>query len=226
MITPGPVIGYIYPDYITSASLGYASVIFLTANKQVLIAGTNSDFQLCSNSTNGALIQHTPTPIKDYNNVLVNQTVKSVHGANTASLILTNDGKLFACGRVNENGSIKTYLVPAPFVDYFSQLNGRNITTLSAHYNFIVMVTSDGQLFSYGSNSKGVLGNGLFTDRWSIGLVLDGYNSFLTQPQFITKVSCGNQYCLALNASGSVFSWVCLYVAQYNFVREQMSSIN
>lgn len=84
----------------------------------------------------------------------------------------------------------------------YSAFDGRGtIKEIKSGRNHIMLLNTDGQLYSYGYGEYGVMGRGM--------AVYSPVPMQITnvQKHKITKVACGYQHCLGLNAKGDVFSW-------------------
>lgn len=82
-------------------------------------------------------------------------------------------------------------------------LNQHNIVKISCGFNNCLVLSDNGQLFSWGCNLFGQLGHG------------DKENNKIEKPSLIkslatkviVQISCGGNHCLALSKNGQIFSW-------------------
>ena len=122
-----------------------------------------------------------------------------VAGGNFHSYTLIDD-KLYSCGLNNEslvdiNNSNTEDIYPI-----LSEISGLGkILDLSGSINHTVVLTENGELFSWGSNSVGQLGIGSTTEY------VPGIHKINLSN--IIKVECGDFFNLALDQEGNVYSW-------------------
>jgi hypothetical protein len=67
------------------------------------------------------------------------------------------------------------------------------------------VLTADGLLFGFGSNSKGELGNGATTSTQSVPVAVD--MSGVLAGKTIVQIAAGAQFSLAVDSNGAVYSW-------------------
>jgi alpha-tubulin suppressor-like RCC1 family protein len=116
------------------------------------------------------------------------------------SLALTESGEVLSWGMGREyalgHNSRDTIKVPTKI----SSLSSSKIIQISAGRNFAVALDDQGNVFSWGTNDYGQLGQGQ-TDR---------FKSIPEKVRFLSNVvqiACGDFHVLALTSSGEVYSW-------------------
>jgi alpha-tubulin suppressor-like RCC1 family protein len=80
-----------------------------------------------------------------------------------------------------------------------SSLNLSNVTKVSGGYGHSLAITSSGELYSWGLNANGQLGDGTLVNKTSptrIGTATDWID-----------VACGDYHSLALKSNGAVYAW-------------------
>jgi alpha-tubulin suppressor-like RCC1 family protein len=121
------------------------------------------------------------------------------------SLFLTNDGKVYACGRNSEgqlgDGTYTNRLTPIPITTNIGT-SLPIIAIATAGYNSLFM-RSDGKVFACGSNESGQLGNGNTTQQ-NTPIEISTTNIGTTYP--ITAISAGWNNSLFLRSDGKVFA--------------------
>ncbi|WP_238548845.1 RCC1 domain-containing protein [Bifidobacterium actinocoloniiforme] len=148
--------------------------------------------------TGGAAIHVTPPNPPDDG-----ITYMQVSAGYTHSLAIGTDGNAYSWGD-NQHGQLGDgttanrnlpVRVHAP--------NGARFTSVSAGNGFSLAISSDGRLYSWGSNSNGQLGDGAATDRATpvpVNPAADGTATWKT-------ISAGYYHSLALSSDGHAYSW-------------------
>ena len=80
--------------------------------------------------------------------------------------------------------------------------DGTKFTQFSAGYTYSLAIGSDGNIYSWGNNSSGQLGNGTNDNRPTPSKV-----SLPTWAPKFTQVSAGSNHSLALDSDGNLYSW-------------------
>ncbi|XP_055530268.1 probable E3 ubiquitin-protein ligase HERC4 isoform X2 [Wyeomyia smithii] len=119
------------------------------------------------------------------------------------SLLLTDDGKLFACGN-NDLGQLghDTADVPNKRPQFVSSLENYIITQVRSGSAHSLALTNWGQLFSWGSNAVGQLGHDSDQSSFSTPRMV---KSIATKT--IVQIAAGQMHCLALTNSGELYAW-------------------
>ncbi len=81
-------------------------------------------------------------------------------------------------------------------------LCSEKIINFSYGFNFVIALTLDGKLFSWGKNDWGQLGNGAKNDRFNKPAFIESLSN-----EFISSISCGSHHSLALTDEGEVYAW-------------------
>ncbi|NKY22055.1 InlB B-repeat-containing protein [Cellulomonas denverensis] len=178
----------------TQVALGNASGYGVTDDGGVYSWGDNSYGQLGDGST-----QRTSTPVS----VAVPDGVVFVEvaGGYWAGFALTEDGQVYGWGRNNQgqlgDGSTTDRSVPAPV----QTPAGVEFTQIASAYSANYALTSDGEVYAWGDNAYGQLGDGTTTDR-SVPVLVS------TPPGVtFTAITSGAYTAHALATDGSVYSW-------------------
>ena len=125
-----------------------------------------------------------------------------------------SDGNLYS-GGVNNSGQLgngTTTTSSDPF-DALRKVimpaDGTKFTRISAGYTYSLAIGSDGNIYSWGNNSVGQLGNGTQDNSFTPRKV-----SLPTWFPKFTQVSAGNSHSLALDSDGNLYSWGVNYFGQ------------
>jgi alpha-tubulin suppressor-like RCC1 family protein len=154
VVTTGALAG----KTVVELAAGLGHFLARTSDGLVYAWGYNINGQLGNNS----LVTATTPVAVDMTGVLAGKTVTAVACGLDASYVLTSDGKIFAWGG-NANGqlgnnSLVTATTPVA-VDMTGVLAGKTVAAISASGFHCVARTTDGQLFAWGLNDFGQLGN-------------------------------------------------------------------
>ena len=131
------------------------------------------------------------------------------------SVLFTNDGKVYSCGRnvAGQCGVGKTSAEPVVGLTRVKGLGSETdpVVSAGAGKDFTVAVTASGSVFSWGSPENGQLGNG--TEGKTIEKA--GKYTFAYRPApgavpnlvDAVKVVCGTQHSVVMDRDGKLFSW-------------------
>ena len=161
--------------------------------------GDNSLGQLGNNSTTSSLVPVTAGTSE----ALAGKTVTALAEGRYYSLALTSDGQVFAWGSNPYgqlgNGSTTSSLVPVQTVTS-GALAGKTVVAIAAGDWHSMALTSDGQVFTWGYNNKGQLGNsGTINSSVPVAVDMGG--------KTVVAIAAGSANCMALTSDGQVFDW-------------------
>ncbi|HRQ86984.1 MAG TPA: cell wall anchor protein, partial [Candidatus Saccharibacteria bacterium] len=128
-----------------------------------------------------------------------------VAGATGHALALSSSGQVYAWGENTYghlgNGTTDSSLVPIPVTS--GDLDGKTITEVAAAANHSLALDIDGQVYAWGNNGSGRLGDGTITTRLSPVAITGGALSGKT----IVAIEAGSSHSLALDSDGQVYAW-------------------
>jgi alpha-tubulin suppressor-like RCC1 family protein len=128
-------------------------------------------------------------------------TVTAVSAGRFHSLALTSAGHVLAWGE-NLRGELGDGTKTDSNVPVRVKLpRGVKVVAISAGFGHSLAVTSSGQVFAWGNNQRGQLGDGSTTDR------LTPVRVHLPAGTKVTAVSAGAIFSLALTSTGRVLAW-------------------
>jgi len=176
-----------------------------TTGRGCLDAATAS--ALAATESEGGLLGSRPV-------VQVSASGGELFGAGGHSLLLAEDGTVFACGhnQFGETGMGTTQgatLVPTP-IDA-GNLGERTIVQVAAGDFFSLLLADDGTVFAFGSNEHGRTGLGSDTGATLIATAIDPSQ---LGGRAIEQISAGARHGLLLAGDGSVFAFGHNIVAQ------------
>lgn len=123
------------------------------------------------------------------------------------SVAVLDTGVLVAWGR-NDNGQLgdgtQANRSAPVLVDSSGVLTGKSLTQLSSGGRFTVAIDSSGEVYSWGANNFGQLGDGTTTRRLS-AVSLDASGALSGKK--VVSVSAGDQFAVAMDETGSVYGW-------------------
>lgn len=147
----------------------------------------------------------------DTNGVLSGKRVVSMAVQAHNTLVLTSDGGMFGWGwnvfGNLGNGTARTANIPVA-VDMTGALAGKTISQLSGGWDFAMVLTADGEVFGWGRNMDGELGQGRSSTQHQRPVSL--MKSSILAGRVITKLGIGpkSNYMIALTTAVSVLDIV------------------
>jgi alpha-tubulin suppressor-like RCC1 family protein len=181
-------------------AVGISNTYFLTANGNLYSTGQNVNGKLGINSTS-PLTANTP--------VYARGDIQSISAGVSQGYAITTNGTVLAWGDRTSlalgRNTVVDSIFPQPIVDTNNVIQGRAIKSIATATYSVLLLSSDGMLFSFGKNLYGQLGDGTTTDRFNPVSVIDGLNVFQGRtPSFIYM---GFTHSLAIMNNGSIISW-------------------
>lgn len=185
---------------VTSVVAGDSHNFAITSDGDLFSWGDNGYGQLGDGSTT---TRSAPVAV-DMSNITGDVIACAARG--TLSVALTNEGKVYTWGD-NFKGQLGLGTTPSRSTPQLVQglLVGKNVVAISAGLNFVMVLTSTGEVFGWGANGYGMLRDGSTTDRLSpVALVKTGT---LLQNKTISTILCSYYRTLALDSDGKLYSW-------------------
>ncbi len=183
------------------AAAGVSFSLVVTTSGQLFTFGYNATGQL-GNGTHGYEEDPTPEAI-----TLPGATGPPVQVAagREFSLVLTSTGQLYAFGGNSQgelgNGGYNYEGVSIPEAITLPGIKGRIIEVAAGEYHSLVL-TSSGQLYTFGDNQSGQLGDGTTTSRPTPEpIALPGAKGS------IIKIAAGWEFSLAVTSSGQLYAF-------------------
>jgi len=139
------------------------------------------------------------------------ETIIQVESGRNHTAALTSNKKLFLWGS-NSNGqlgdgTIINSSIPLDITSEFNLSVGETIDDVALGDNHSAVLTSEGRLFLWGSNSNGQLGDGTQIDSSNPLDITSEFN--LDDGETITNIELGAYHSSALTSSGRIFTWGC-----------------
>ena len=184
------------PEGVTFSAIaaGSSDSLALSTTGQVYAWGSNLLGQLGNGSTTGSDV---PVPIDTPDGV----TFSAIAAGGDHSLALSSTGVVYAWGANYAgqlgNGTTTSSDVPVPS----TAPDGVTFSAIAAGTGFSLALTAAGQVYAWGFNGSGQLGDG--TDSSSSTMVAISF----PPGTIITSIACGADHALALSSTGAVFAW-------------------
>jgi len=178
---------------------GGSHSLALTSDGQVFAWGADSYGQLGNNSTTDKSVPVAVTTV----GALAGKSVVAIAGGGSHSLALTSDGQVFTWG-FNNSGQLGNNSITNSSVPVLVNVSGKTVVAIAAGYSHSLALTSDGQVFAWGLNSSGQLGNNSITNSTvpvavNISVPLAGKK--------VAAIAAGYYHSLALTTDGQVVAW-------------------
>ena len=194
---------------IVAISAGSYHSLFLTNDGKVYSCGSNQYGEIGTQKNKGILIANSvPIQIKDGGMDSLN--IVAISAGDNHSLFLTNDGKVYSCGR-NQFGALGvTINSGSEFAAGVPRLITTNIGSLTIASIYAggqqsFFLTNDGKIYSCGQNQFGQLGQGTTGSSTAAyptpTLITLGIGTFN-----IVSIACGWRHTLFLRDNGMVYS--------------------
>jgi hypothetical protein len=190
----------------TDVAAGAFFSLAVTSSGRLYAFGENQDGQL-GNATNDETNEPNPTP------TLVTLPgevghVTQVAAGNEHSLVVTSSGQLYAfgenyygqLGNPTNNKTVKPN--PAPALVTLPGEVGQ-VTQVAAGNEFSLVVTSSGQLYAFGENQYGQLGNATNNNTFKPNPT----PTLVTVPGKVVQVAAGESDSLAVTSSGQLYAF-------------------
>jgi alpha-tubulin suppressor-like RCC1 family protein/phosphodiesterase/alkaline phosphatase D-like protein len=188
---------------VIALAAGYGHSLALCSDGTIASWGVNSHGQLGNQRTN-----HSPVPVLvSSSGVLSGKRVVAIAAGQNHNLALCSDGTLVSWGN-NDNGRLgdnsSTHRFAPVAVDVSGVLAGKSVTGISAGFAHSMVLTSDGTVACWGSNSNGRLGDGTSTDRL-VPVVAN--TAGVLAGKTIVVAQAGKHHSMALCSDGTLASW-------------------
>ena len=197
------------PYSVVSIAAGHHHSLALTDDGALWAWGNNGQGRLGDNTTTH---RYVPTRIDDsISNAMIPGSVIGISAGTQHSLALTDDGGLGAwggntSGQLGDNTTTNRH-VPTRIDSLPSNtMTQGSVVGISAGSNHSLAITGTGQLWAWGSNGSGRLGDNTTTYR-HVPTRIDSLPSNAIVPGSVVGVSGGNIHSAAITRYGELFTW-------------------
>ena len=192
-------------DKIIFASGGYWSSAAISLEGRVFTWGMNNHYQLANGSTTASLI---PMEITDHFDIdesdkIIGITIGGCHG-----VAFSESGRVFTWGTYSYligDGTTSNKSTPYEITNNFNFESGDSPIYVLARWDSITLLTKNGQIYGWGKNSLGMVGNGETIPPYYPVNITDGILSSETDKIIQTHLSGGTV--AALSKNGIVSTW-------------------
>lgn len=192
-------------ESVIKSELGRDFGVALTTQGRVVTWGQNTSGQLGIGTTRDS----GPSDITQYFNLQVNEKIIDISTGDSHVLALADSGRIFSWGYNSlgmlGNGQIVSEKYPIDITNQFSLTDDEKIISIQASLTGSSAMTSSYQLYIWGSNGKGQIGNGT-TVSSSVPINITDYIS-LEEGEFINYVSLGWYHTGIITSEHRVFMW-------------------
>ncbi len=195
-------------EVIESVFMGGENGAVLTSEGRIFTWGDNSQGQLGNGTTT---LSSTPLDITSEFLLVFGETILDVSINNKHYLIYTSDNRVFSWGLNNNgqvgNGSITSANRPVDITSRFSFDSSETIVSISSGSFHSALVTSFGDIFLWGLNSYGQLGNDSTTNSSVPISIYDEIKFELLFNEKVNQVSLSEYNSTITTSFGRVFAW-------------------
>jgi uncharacterized repeat protein (TIGR02543 family) len=195
-------------EKIIQISLGTLHSSAITSKGRIFMWGYNAIGQLGDGTTTDKLI---PVDITTLFNLSQDEKIIQVSLGFSHSSALTSEGRIYTWGYnfygQLGNGITAEQLIPVDITTFFNLNQDEIIIQISLGTSHSSALTSQGRIFTWGSNTYGQLGYGEI-DYEANHTPIDITSSFdLEIEEKITLVSLGGSHSSVITSSGRIFMW-------------------
>ena len=194
--------GVLFGKTITNIGVGAIHCIVTTSDNKICAWGNNVYGQYGDGTYSNSSV-----PVETNNSgLLLGKTIVKISAGYQHNLVLTSDNKLYTWGYNLSgqlgNGTNNDSNVPVE-VDMTGVLSGKTITQISTKGHFCLVLTSDNNLYSWGDNTYGQLGDGTnISSNIPVEVNIKGVLSKKT----ISQISCYFAHFLILTTDGDIYA--------------------
>ena len=193
-------------EYIERIDLGLFHSSALTSSGRLFMWGNNEKGQIGNETTTK---QPLPLDITSFFDFSTNEQIQQVELSNTNSAILTTENQLYiwgdnAYGQIGNDSFIDSS-TPINITPYFELSDNETIEKISLGVVHSSALTNKGNIFTWGFNGEGLLGN-QSTENYPKPTNITSYVN-LEADEFITDIEMGGNHSSLLTSSNNIFIW-------------------
>ncbi len=198
--------GVLSGKFVTALAAGNTHSVVLANDGNMYSWGGNAHGVLGNNSTSPSLV---PVAVV-MNGALVGKTVTAISASYLHNLVIASDGKVYGwgangVGELGEGTGVSQYSPVA--VNMSGVLAGKTVTAISTGLLHGLALASDGNLYTWGENFDGQLGNGLSGSENSSWVPVAVDMSGVLAGKTLTRIDAGWKHNIVQADDGSLFSW-------------------
>jgi alpha-tubulin suppressor-like RCC1 family protein len=205
-LSPVPVTtsGVLAGQSISSVAAGSNHSVALSSTGEIYTWGRNNRGQLGDGTTTNRSV-----PVQlTRSEAIAGVSFSAISAGEAHTLALSDDGRVFGWGRNDDgrlgDGTTTTPRKTAVAVITSSVLAGVSISAIATGNAHSLALSSDGRVFSWGSNSHGQLGDGTTTQRTTpVAVITFSVPAGVT----VVAIAANGHSSYALGSNGRVYSW-------------------
>jgi alpha-tubulin suppressor-like RCC1 family protein len=193
--------GYLAGKTIAQFSFYRNVPLVLTTDNALYSWGYNGEGQIGDNTFDD---KSSPYPVY-MDGSLWGKTISKISTGTSWSMVLTSDGLLYAWGT---NGfalgdGVSTMIQHPIQVGTTGALAGKTVVDFAMQNNGAIVLASDGNLYAWGRNNNGALGDGTTTNRVnSVPVVMTAFGG-----RTISQIRAGFRHTIVLTTDNTLFTW-------------------
>ena len=117
-------------------------------------------------------------------------------------LFVTSDDKVFALGHNSYGVCGVGYGFELKETTEVPELTGKSVAQFRHGANFVLALTDDHKIYSWGANDCGQLARGFISNKYLKPAIINFYLNV-----FFVDISCGERHAMALTSDGNVYAW-------------------
>ena len=194
---------------IVQISAGGAHSMALDSEGNIYAWGWGGEGQLGNGENNNSNV---PILVKKEGTGLEGKTIKKVMAGGMFSMVLTSDGSLYSWGKNSYgqigDGTTNNYNLAVAVKTEGTPMAGKTVVDFSISNEHTVALTSDGQIYAWGRNESGQLGDGTNTAS-TLPVAVRTVGTPFADKKAVQVVAGGweGAHSLALGTDGTVYSW-------------------
>ena len=194
---------------IIQTAIGVTHSMALDSEGNIYAWGWGGEGQLGNGENNNSNV---PILVKKEGTGLEGKTIKKVMAGGMFSMVLTSDGSLYSWGKNNYgqigDGTTNNYNLAVAVKTEGTPMAGKTVVDFSISNEHTVALTSDGQIYAWGRNESGQLGDGTNTAS-TLPVAVRTVGTPFAGKKAVQVVAGGweGAHSLALGTDGTVYSW-------------------
>ncbi|MBN2503956.1 MAG: InlB B-repeat-containing protein [Bacilli bacterium] len=193
-------------ESVANITFGDTFTILTTTNSRIFTFGDNYHGELGNGNFYASDL---PEEITSNFAFSSGETIEEVHAGKMHAVLLTSNNRLFTWGYNSHgqlgNSTLFNSNLPIDITDNFSLVSGETITNVYAVDNRSFAITSDHNIFAWGNNERGELGdNSLYSRQLPVNIT--EYFT-LGEEDFVDYLVLGGIHSMAVTAEGKIFTW-------------------
>jgi hypothetical protein len=187
-------------------SVGNSHSCVLASDNQVYCWGSNSYGELGNGNT--GTISNVPVTIS-MSGVLSGKTIKQISARQSNTCVIASDDKAYCWGGNSYgqlgNGTTGTSSNVPVTVSAGGVLSGKSISNIAVGDYHVCVISFDGQVFCWGNNNSGQLGNGITGTNSNVPVAVS--MSGVLAGKTVRSVSAGTYYTCAIASDSQAYCW-------------------